>query len=291
MLQAAIDPKAQLLVLMRYVFAFTLSAVKCTRENRATSVCQKHSSNSSNSSGNSSVEAADHSKVQQQQCAVKQPAVPAKVKIILLLMGMLDLASYAIFNIGYAAAGSALAAVVLAATGQICTAVLSVAILHRRLSRKHIAAVAIVTMGLVLRSADDIDISSIARLVTGFKAGATASSSSSSNAAGGMGGSAMFGVGCVALSALLFSVLGCMYEVLMNADEGHSVTQAQVGWHGGGGPISFVSTAFAALCLFRVFMQFLMTGGRASSACATACAADRQQQRAAGCHLLHCLTA
>jgi hypothetical protein len=39
----------------------------------------------------------------------------------------------------------------------------------------------------------------------------------------------MFGVGCVALSALLFSVLGCMYEVLMNADEAHSVTQAQVG--------------------------------------------------------------
>jgi drug/metabolite transporter (DMT)-like permease len=231
-LQAAIDPTAQLLVLVRYVFAFALSAVNCTREKRAMLAHQKH--NSTSSSGGSSAQPAQGNGVeqqQQQQCAASQAAVPAKVKLILLLMGMLDLASYAIFNIGYAAAGSALAAVVLAATGQICTAVLSVSLLHRRLCRKHVAAVVIVTLGLVLRSADDIDISSMARLLSGFTAAGAAGkdSSSSSGAVGSAEGSGVFGVGCVALSALLFSVLGCMYEVLMNTDEGHSVTQAQVG--------------------------------------------------------------
>jgi drug/metabolite transporter (DMT)-like permease len=232
-LQAAIDPKAQLLVLVRYVFAFALSAVNCTRENRAKLARQKQSSNSSSSSSSAtSAEGSGVQQQQQQQCAASRTAVPAKVKLVLLLMGMLDLASYAIFNIGYAAAGSALAAVVLAATGQICTAVLSVALLRRRLCRKHVAAVVIVTLGLVLRSADDVDISIIARLLTGFTAAGAAEAagkgSSSSSAVHGMEGSAVFGVGCVALSALLFSVLGCMYEVLMNADEGHSVTQAQV---------------------------------------------------------------
>jgi drug/metabolite transporter (DMT)-like permease len=227
-LQAAIDPNAQLLVLMRYVFAFALSAVNCARESQA---AHQHRNVSSTSTSTSTSKAAQDVSQQQPQCAVSRPAVPTKVKLLLLLMGMLDLASYAIFNIGYAAAGSALAAVVLAATGQICTAVLSVALLHRQLSCKHLAAVTIVTLGLVLRSADDLDLNSVVSMFSGAKAGSSSdSSSNSTSAANGMDGKALLGVGCVALSALLFSVLGCMYEVLMAADQAHSVTQAQVGY-------------------------------------------------------------
>ncbi|WIA33354.1 hypothetical protein OEZ86_006491 [Tetradesmus obliquus] len=68
----------------------------------------------------------------------------------------------------------------------------------------------------------------MASRLSGAKAAAAAAAAGSiSSAAGGVDSSTMFGVGCVALSALLFSVLGVMYEVLMSADQTHSVTQAQ----------------------------------------------------------------
>lgn len=140
-------------------------------------------------------------------------AVSRKVQLLLVVMGMLDLSSYAIFNLGFAVCGSALASVVLAAAGQISVALVSTLFLHRRLSSRHMAAVTTVTIGLVLRSADDVDVSRLGTL--------TATSA-------GSGAGPLYGVLCVVVSALLFSVLGCLYEVLMNADPGSHVSQAQV---------------------------------------------------------------
>lgn len=216
-LQAKISPNAQLLVLARYVFTFASSlAMYATQQQRGRPVTA-NSNNSSSAEASSSKPARSSS---------------TRTTLLLLIMGALDLASYAIFNLGFAACGSALATVVLAASGQITTALISVLVLRRTLSLKHIAAVAVVTVGLVLRSVDDVDLSSIIGLASSVDSTnannrqATASSNSSSKVQ--TQPDVTYGVTCVVASALLFSILGVMYEVLMNADPGTRVSQAQV---------------------------------------------------------------
>lgn len=201
-MQAAISPNAQLLTLVRYAFTFTLSALLYLRQRNT----QNKQASSSNRSSNP-------------HHAAK---LPVKTQLLLLTLGLIDVSCYSIYNLGFALSGSALATVVLAASGQICTAAISVAVLRRQLRPRHLAAVAIVTVGLILRSMDDV------------LAGSLGGSSSKRSAAAHIDDSRrqLHGVLCVMLSALLFSVLGCMYELLMGSSGSSGgiprVTQAQV---------------------------------------------------------------
>jgi drug/metabolite transporter (DMT)-like permease len=196
-LQASISSTAQLLTLARYIFAFSLSAVQYWQE------CSKARSSSHNYK------------------------LSWQTKNLLLLMGLCDLASYSIFNLGFAACGSAVAAVVLAASGQIFTAAIAVLCLHKRLSWKHMAAVGVVTAGLVLRSLDDL------LLVPGATAADSKGNQRSKPTSDAIvtpvliNPEQLFGISCVVLSALLFSILGCLYEVLMNRGT-ERVSQPQV---------------------------------------------------------------
>lgn len=193
--QAAVSPKAQLLTLMRYLCTFGLSAILILREKRLSSKAGAASA--------------------------KAPALTAtqrrRILLLLLAVGFLDVGCYSLYNIGFAMCGSALATIVLAATGQIATAVLSVVILKRQLRTRHIAAVTIVTVGLVLRSMDDI------------LAGTLRSSSSSSSADAQGSSKQTYGALCVMLSALLFSILGIVYEMRSASNQDRKVSQSQVG--------------------------------------------------------------
>jgi drug/metabolite transporter (DMT)-like permease len=129
------------------------------------------------------------------------------ILLVLIVVGFLDVGCYSLYNIGFAWCGSALATIVLAASGQIATAVLSVLILKRQLRARHLAAVSVVTVGLVLRSMDDI------------LAGTLASSNSDSKQT--------TGALLVVVSALLFSILGIVYEKRSESPD-RKVSQAQV---------------------------------------------------------------
>lgn len=180
---------------------------------------------------------------------------------LLVIMGFLDLASYAIFNLGFAACGSALATVVLAASGQIITAVVSVTSLHRRLSVQHLIAIAVVTVGLMVRSLDNLQLP--AALGNTYQASSgSAGGAGHVSGAGQSGYAVLFGAACIVVSALLFSILGCLYEVLMNDDEeGHRVSQAKVRTcgHGSGFALQQASTCTILLVLPSCCQEFIYT--------------------------------
>eukprot|EP00798_Chlamydomonas_sp_ICE-L_P001159 gene1159-3964_t len=72
--------------------------------------------------------------------------------LYIALMGLMDIAAYMMFILGFAACGAALSSVVHAASGQICTAVLRSTVLNRPLSFRQYTAVFVVSSGLALRS-------------------------------------------------------------------------------------------------------------------------------------------
>jgi drug/metabolite transporter (DMT)-like permease len=148
--------------------------------------------------------------------AAANTSAHSKPWVPLLYVGVLDVGCYGLYNLGFAWCGSAVATIVLAASGQITTAVLSVLILKRQLRARHLAAVGIVTVGLVLRSMDDLLAGSL--LNSNSKAGGSSSGSSSRQTQGAL---------LVVASALLFSILGIIYE---RRSEGGTqrMSQAQV---------------------------------------------------------------
>lgn len=186
--QAAISPQAQMLTLMRYLCTCGLSAILAARARRT---CQPPAA----------------AKPAAATAAAAGPR-PGVMLLVLLFVGLLDVGCYALYNIGFAWCGSALATIVLAASGQIATAVLSVLVLKRQLRARHLAAVFIVTVGLVLRSMDDILAGSL-----------TDKSADSRQTSGAV---------LVVVSALLFSVLGVVYEKRSETPD-KKLTQAQVG--------------------------------------------------------------
>jgi drug/metabolite transporter (DMT)-like permease len=137
--------------------------------------------------------------------------------LVLVCVGFLDVGCYALYNIGFAWCGSALATIVLAASGQIATAVLSVLLLKRQLRMRHLAAVSIVIVGLVLRSMDDI------------LAGNLGAKSVDSD----QGSKQAYGALLVVVSALLFSILGVIYE-MRSEGPNKNMSQAQVSKGGSG---------------------------------------------------------
>jgi drug/metabolite transporter (DMT)-like permease len=197
--QAAVSPQAQLLTLMRYLCTCGLSAILVVRERRSKAPTKPTS------------KAAAH------KTAAAEPK-PRVMLLVLLCVGLLDVGCYALYNIGFAWCGSALATIVLAASGQIATAVLSVLVLKRELRARHLAAVSIVTVGLVLRSMDDI----LAGSLTDAKSVDSSQSSKQT-----------YGALLVVVSALLFSILGVIYEKRSENQE-RKLTQAQVGCKGMG---------------------------------------------------------
>jgi len=200
-MQAATNPKAQLLTVVRYLCTFGLSAVLVHREKRLKTSTSRP------------------------QPQPGQPATAADTQLqrrrplLLLLIGCLDVGCYSVYNLGFALCGSAVATVVLAATGQIATAIFSVLALKRQLRLRHVMAVVIVTIGLVLRSMDDL----------------LAGSSPSSKASSAQHSRQAYGVLCVMLSALLFSILGVLIEMRSEAP-GRKPSQAQVGCQMGSSP-------------------------------------------------------
>lgn len=194
--QAAVSPQAQLLTLMRYLCTCGLSAILVARERRSNPPTKP-------------------TKAATQKTAPAGPK-PRVMLLVLLCVGLLDVGCYSLYNIGFAWCGSALATIVLAASGQIATAVLSVLVLKRELRARHLAAVSIVTVGLVLRSMDDI-------LAGSLTAAKSVDSSHSSKQT--------YGALLVVVSALLFSILGVIYEKRSEIQE-RKLTQAQVCWQG-----------------------------------------------------------
>lgn len=175
---------------MRYLCTFGLSAVLVTREKLTQPAAAQ----------------AKHSKTAKAAAAGPKPHV---IVLVLIIVGLLDAGCYSLYNVGFAWCGSALATIVLAASGQIATAVLSVLVLKRQLRARHLAAVTVVTIGLVLRPMDDI------------LAGNLSSSSSNSDS------KQTYGALLVVASALLFSILGVVYEK-RSENPDRKVTQAQV---------------------------------------------------------------
>lgn len=182
------DPQAQLLTLMRYLCTCGLSALLVARER----LSQPRALNTTPSKA--------------APAAAAGPK-PRTIMLILIFVGLLDVGCYSAYNIGFAWCGSALATIVLAASGQIATAILSVLVLKRQLRARHLAAVSVVIIGLVLRSMDDI------------LAGNLASRKSDSKQT--------YGALLVVLSALLFSILGIVYENRSESPD-RKVSHAQV---------------------------------------------------------------
>ncbi|GAX79156.1 hypothetical protein CEUSTIGMA_g6596.t1 [Chlamydomonas eustigma] len=71
--------------------------------------------------------------------------------ILLIGMGSLDVLGYVLNSMGFAKCGAALSIVLGAAAGQICNAVTHRLILKKTLSRQQLAALAVVTSGLMVR--------------------------------------------------------------------------------------------------------------------------------------------
>lgn len=190
--QAAISAEAQMLTLMRYMGTFGLSALLLARERVAAQTSKPTAAKAKKNASSSSS---------------KPGPKPYVILLILVFVGFLDVGCYSLYNLGFALCGGAVASIVLAASGQIATALLSVVLLKRQLRLRHLAAVTIVTLGLVLRSADDV------------MAGTLRSSAADSKQA--------YGALLVVLSALLFSILGVIYEKRSEVPD-RQVSQAQV---------------------------------------------------------------
>jgi drug/metabolite transporter (DMT)-like permease len=198
-----VSPKSQLLTLTRYLFTWGLSGLLLLRQQRTPAA--------GSTAGPSA-----------RKGAARHDNRGSRRLLVLLLLGGIDVSCYSLYNLGFSLAGAALATVTLAAAGQIATAVLSATVLRRQLRRGHIAAVAVVTLGLMVRSMDDV-------------VGRSGSGSSSSSTTATTTGSRepLYGVLCITVSALLFSILGCAYESLMAPDAARPpgsthATQAQV---------------------------------------------------------------
>ena len=190
--QAAINPGAQLQTLSKYIFTFLISSV-VSLFNRPSTPSPTPNPTAPNP---------------------KTPQRTLFAHLALLAIGIFDVLGYGLYIYGFAACGSAMSTIIMAAAGQLCTAVLSVTLLKRQLSKQHAAAVALVAFGLMLRSGN--------RIFT------TSSSGTSSSTSGTGSYSAAEGVALVALASVLYSCLGVLYEHMMTTHAG-VFTHTQVG--------------------------------------------------------------
>jgi drug/metabolite transporter (DMT)-like permease len=107
--------------------------------------------------------------------------------------------------------------IIMASAGQLCTAVLSVTLLKRQLSKQHVVAVTLIALGLMLRSGNSLFTSGS----SSSGSHSSSSSSGSSSSSSGKGGySSTEGALLLALASVLYSCLGVLYEHLMTTHAG-----------------------------------------------------------------------
>ena len=145
---------------------------------------------------------------------------------LMTLIGILDAAAYVSFCIGFTHAGATLANIVLAATGQVFTALATRFILGKKLSLGQFLAIGCVGLGLVIRALPSTIFGSklnIPPSTAAAGAGAAATAITQSNT--------LLGVGFIVLAALLYSSLGIAYEALMAANNGNVPAYPDILWH------------------------------------------------------------
>jgi len=131
--------------------------------------------------------------------------------------------------------------IVMSAANQLCSALMSVVVLHRRLTLKHVVALVLVTAALVLRALPQ---GALVALVKGVWL-TTDSNSEGSTCPSASGfafdwrlavvaafqGSAGLGLACMFGSAVMYSVVGALYEHTM-AVFGADVSHAEIAFKG-----------------------------------------------------------
>ena len=122
---------------------------------------------------------------------------------LMALIGVLDASAYVCFCVGFALCGASLSSLVLAAAGQLFTALATRFVLKKRLSTPQVLAVSLVAAGLVLR----ILPSSYFGLTSNTRTTITSTIANTDTR----------GIVMITIAALLYSALGVAYELLVTA--------------------------------------------------------------------------
>ncbi|KAL3159647.1 hypothetical protein ABBQ38_010057 [Trebouxia sp. C0009 RCD-2024] len=133
----------------------------------------------------------------------RAPPRSAKQKQLMLVIGCIDVMAYAAFCIGFAYCDGAVATLVLAAGGQIFTAILSKYIMKKSLTQGQLLGVALVCIGLCMRGIPSalssakgdmsLDVEATQRMYVGLAS--------------------------LVFAALAYSLLGVMYQTLVSVGE------------------------------------------------------------------------
>jgi drug/metabolite transporter (DMT)-like permease len=170
------------------------------------------------------------------------------------LIGVLDAAAYISFCVGFSYCGTSLSNLVLAAAGQLFTALATRFVLKKHLSFGQIAAIGCVALGLLIRALP----------ASYFSTASTSSNSSSSfslenvSNLGNYNKDNLYGIGFVLVAAIFYSALGVTYEALMSdsVSGGTPPPYPEILWH-----ISIVGAAgalgYQALVVFPRSQELL----------------------------------
>ncbi|KAG2447117.1 hypothetical protein HYH02_007863 [Chlamydomonas schloesseri] len=199
--QGAADPATQLIAWTKYACTFVLSLVVQLASKRSTG----------------------------RGAAPLTEASSRKAMWLTLAVGLLDTVAYGLNCMGFALCGSSLSMVVFAASGQVFTALTRRLLLGKTMTGGQTLGVGLVAVGLVVRSAPTLHKTFVAQGAAGGAAGGGSAMDvavamvKSLSADRGMAA----GVGLVVLSALGYSLLGCLYEWL-SAVQGPAMSHAKV---------------------------------------------------------------
>lgn len=91
------------------------------------------------------------SRLQNNASSPQQPLQKVKQKRLMLLVGCIDVIAYATFCTGFAYCGAAISTLLLAAGGQICTAILSRVVLKKHLTKQQVTSVSNCELHRVIR--------------------------------------------------------------------------------------------------------------------------------------------
>lgn len=126
---------------------------------------------------------------------------------LMALVGTLDAVAYVTFCLGFTLCGAALSSVVLSGAAQVCTALASRFVLHKRLSLGQVAAVGYVCCGLAIRA---IPASRLPSILVGTAAAAAPPTPA-------FAPEQLRGVAFVLVAAVLYSAVGVTYEALVKS--------------------------------------------------------------------------
>ncbi|KAJ9513189.1 hypothetical protein QJQ45_029323 [Haematococcus lacustris] len=136
----------------------------------------------------------------------------SRADLLSVAIGCLEVVAYSLSCLGFPRCGSALAMVVFAAAGQVLTAIMRTAILRKGLSRQQLAAVVVVTLGLVVRW---------------LPQAAPPLMAPGSSQDGSLTPGMQLGVAYLVASAAAYSLLGVLYELLVSSPS-NKLSQAEV---------------------------------------------------------------